>query len=86
MVFEKREQDREMEIDKNIVGSIHPITFEALERLRDNKKGNLGKFEEFLKDWINKEKKEAQQDLARRFNERTSSYHKELLTELLEEN
>ena len=71
----------------NILSSttVEKLAVEILEKEKEEKK-NASREKATETRRINKEKKEAQQDLARRFNERTSSYHKELLTELLEEN
>ena len=49
-----------IQIDSRITSGIHPVTAQALMLLRNEEKGNLGKFEEFLKNWIADERKDAE--------------------------
>ena len=55
-------------IDEKVIGSIHPITFNAIETFKQDRY-KLGEFEEFVRDWISKERTEAQKELLNNYYE-----------------
>jgi hypothetical protein len=55
------------EVDENITGSVHPITFRAIETFKQEFY-NTSDFDEFVREWVLKiERKEAQKYLLMEF-------------------